>query len=172
MRQWLKQNGAFLVVVGVLTLAAGLAYRRPPGGCLLPTPPVDARPLYPSMDPLSTNTHEEEYPMSTSTQTYGQVEHATEANFEQLVLRCDDPVLVDFSADWCAPCRALAPVLEELARENPQTRIVKVNVDNAPGLAAHYRVASIPMVLVFKNGQATAQHVGLANKGQLESMLD
>ena len=109
--------------------------------------------------------------MSTSTPTYGQVEHATEANFEQTVLRSSEPVLVDFYADWCGPCQALAPVLKELARENPQARVVKVNIDDAPDLAARYRVDSIPTVMVFQNGRATAHHVGLAGKSQLESML-
>ncbi len=109
--------------------------------------------------------------MSTSSETYGAVEHASESSFEEMVLKSSQPVLVDFYADWCGPCRALAPVLEELARENPQTRVVKVDVDSAPSLAARYQVSSIPTVMVFQNGQAVTQQIGLVGKGQLESML-
>jgi len=171
MRKWLKENGSVLIVVGVLTLAAGLAYRRPSGECLLPTLPAGRGASTSAAGPLSTDTPDGEPPMSTSSETYGQVEHATEATFQQMVLESSEPVLVDFYADWCGPCRALAPVLEELARENPQTRVVKVDVDRAPRLAAEYQVSSIPTVMVFENGRATAQQIGLIGKAKLESML-
>jgi thioredoxin 1 len=105
------------------------------------------------------------------TQATSKVQHANEANFLDIVLKSDVPVLVDFYADWCGPCQRLAPVLEELAAENPGARIVKVNVDQSPSLAAEYGVNSIPSLKVFKNGTVTDQLVGLASKSQLQSLL-
>ncbi len=81
------------------------------------------------------------------------------------------PVLVDFYADWCGPCKRIAPVLEELAAEIPNAKIVKVNVEHNPRLAAEYGVQSIPSLKVFKNGQVTDQVVGLASKDRLRTML-
>lgn len=78
---------------------------------------------------------------------------------------------MDFYADWCGPCQKLAPVLEELAAETPNAKIVKVNVERSPDLAAEYGVDSIPSLKVFKNGQVTDQVVGLANKDRLRTML-
>ena len=105
------------------------------------------------------------------TQERSQVQHANEANFLDIVLKSDVPVLVDFYADWCGPCQRLAPVLEELAAETPCARIVKVNVDQSPSLATEYGVNSIPSLKVFKNGAVTDQLVGLASKSQLQSLL-
>ena len=104
-------------------------------------------------------------------QAKSQVQHANEANFDSLVLKSDVPVLVDFYADWCGPCQRLTPILEELARETPDAKIVKVNVDHSPNLAAEYGVDSIPSLRVFKNGAVTEQLVGLANKNQLKSLI-
>ena len=104
-------------------------------------------------------------------QAKSQVQHANETNFDSLVLKSDVPVLVDFYADWCGPCQRLTPILEELARETPDAKIVKVNVDHSPNLAAEYGVDSIPSLRVFKNGAVTEQLVGLANKSQLKSLI-
>ncbi len=106
------------------------------------------------------------------TRQQGRVEHADASNFKQIVLDADTPVLVDFYADWCGPCRQLAPVLEELARETPDARIVKVNIDHARELAQRYRVSSIPTVLVFRDGKPASQLVGLAPKATLRQMLE
>ncbi len=100
-----------------------------------------------------------------------EIVHADEATFEEQVLRSDTPVLVDFYADWCMACQALSPTLEELAREMPDAKIVKVNVDQNPSLAARYGVNSIPSLLVFNDGQITAEHVGLASKDQLRALV-
>ena len=109
--------------------------------------------------------------MSTHIHAPREVEHADEATFQQEVLRSDVPVLVDFHADWCGACQTLSPALERLARELPEAKIVKVNVDQNPRLAARYRVSAIPNLLVFKHGQITAEHVGLADKDQLRALL-
>ncbi len=99
------------------------------------------------------------------------VEHVDEASFKEKVLDSHVPVLVDFYADWCGPCKELAPLLEEVASENPNAKLVKVNVDECPGLAARYQIDAIPNLKVFKSGKVVAQHVGLADKRQLESLL-
>ena len=98
--------------------------------------------------------------------------HVTEANFDSQVLQADKPVLVDFWATWCGPCQMQAPILEELAKELDDVIIAKVDVDQNPNLAQKYRVMSIPMLAVFKNGQPVVSAVGLQNKATLNEMLN
>jgi len=100
------------------------------------------------------------------------VEHASEADFRRRILESDVPVLVDFYADWCGPCKMLAPVLEEVAQETPGVRFVKVDVDRNPKLAARYGIRSIPSLIVFHQGEVTARHVGLAGKEELQELLE
>jgi thioredoxin 1 len=96
----------------------------------------------------------------------------TESNFREEVLESKGVVLADFWAPWCGPCRMVAPVLEEIAREKgDKVKIVKVNVDENPGLAANYSVMSIPTMLVFKNGSLVEQFVGALPKPVIESKL-
>jgi thioredoxin 1 len=94
--------------------------------------------------------------------------HLDEKNFEQEVLKSNLPVLVDFWAEWCGPCRAIAPIIEELAGElQGQMKVGKVNVDDAQDLAGNYNVMSIPTLLIFKNGKPVEQVVGAMPKPQL-----
>ena len=93
-------------------------------------------------------------------------------NFEQEVLNSDVPVMIDFWATWCMPCKMLAPVIEELAEEaNGAYKVGKIDVDRSPSLAAQFGVMSIPTVIVFKNGKAAEKSVGVVPKNQLEDML-
>lgn len=96
----------------------------------------------------------------------------TNANFTEEVLNSPIPVMVDFWATWCMPCKMLAPTLEELAEEaNGAYKVGKVNVDAEPALAAQFGIMNIPTVLVFKNGQLVEKSVGLVQKSQLADLL-
>ena len=96
----------------------------------------------------------------------------TSANFTEEVLNSPIPVMVDFWATWCMPCKMLAPTLEELAKEaNGAYKVGKVNVDAEPALAAQFGIMNIPTVLVFKNGQVVEKSVGLVQKSQLADLL-
>ena len=95
----------------------------------------------------------------------------TKENFEQ-VKNSEKTVLLDFYADWCGPCRMVSPIVEEIAEENPQYFIGKINVDEEPQLAAEFEVASIPTLVVIKNGEIVNQSVGAKPKAQILSMLE
>jgi thioredoxin 1 len=155
---WLAITAVSLLGVGGLLIAC-----RFTPGC----------PLAPPSDRESSVSSDSTGGEAVSTEVHAprKVEYADEATFDQEVLRSDVPVLVDFYADWCPPCRALAPTLQQLAPQMPDAKIVKVNVDESPQLAARYGVDSIPNLKVFKDGQVTAEHVGLASKDQLRALV-
>ena len=93
----------------------------------------------------------------------------TKDNFEQEVLKSEKPVLVDFWASWCGPCKMLSPVVSQIAEEHPEITVGKINVDEQQELAIQYQIMSIPSLLVFKNGELVNQSVGVIPK---EAILD
>ncbi len=95
----------------------------------------------------------------------------TQEQFDLEVLKADRPVLVDFYADWCGPCKALAPLIEELDQEAKDYLVAKVNVDDFTELAQHYRVASIPTILIFRGGACVERNVGLTSKEELLKLV-
>jgi thioredoxin 1 len=163
MTKWILRNfDTFTLAVAAIVIA-GLSFGAAGNTCPVADPPKGQ---------TDTNTQKTgDEAMLTGTDPKGEVHHADETNFAELVLNSDVPVLVDFYADWCGPCRMVAPVLEELARETTDAKIVKLNVDHSPQLAARYGINSIPALKVFEKGRVVDEQVGLASKARLKKML-
>ena len=100
-----------------------------------------------------------------------EVMKVTSSNFEEEVLNSDKTVLIDFYADWCGPCKMLSPIIESVANENEDIKVVKINVDNAQDLAIEYQVMSIPTIVVIKDGQEVNRTVGVVSKSQIVEMV-
>ena len=97
--------------------------------------------------------------------------HIDKNNFQQEVALSDKPVLLDFWASWCNPCRMLSPVLDEVAAERPDIKVCKINIDEQPELASRFQIMSIPTLMVVKNGQIVNQSMGARPKNQILKML-
>ena len=99
------------------------------------------------------------------------VEKISSKEFPVEVLQAREPVLIDFYADWCGPCKMLSPIIDEVAQENDDIKVVKVNVDESSDIALEYKVMSIPTLLVIKNGQEVARSIGVIDKSEIKNML-
>lgn len=115
------------------------------------------------IDIIKPQTEKEDYNMS--------VINITKENFGLEVLNSDKPVLLDFFAGWCGPCRMISPIVEEISEERPDIKVGKINVDEQPELAAQFKVVSIPMLVVIKDGRIVNQAVGARPKAQILGML-
>ena len=102
-----------------------------------------------------------------------EIVHITDATFDSEVLKADSPVLVDFWADWCGPCKMIAPILDEIATDyNGKVRVAKLNIDENPATPPKYGIRGIPTLMLFKNGNVEATKVGAVSKSQLTAFLD
>ena len=119
--------------------------------------------LYQSSEQINIKNEEEENKM--------EILKVTSENFESEVLQSDKPVLIDFYADWCGPCKMLSPIVDEVAEENTDIKVVKINVDNAQDLAMKYQVMSIPTLVVIKDGREVNRSVGLIDKTDIISLI-
>lgn len=99
------------------------------------------------------------------------VRHINLEEYNNEIVKSDKLVLIDFFADWCGPCKMLAPVMEQVAEEHTDIEVVKVNVDEVPELAQMYKVASIPTLVFLKNGQLVKEHVGFVSKAEINNMI-
>ena len=111
--------------------------------------------------------------MSSPTISSTAIQHVTDESFDPEVLKCDTPVLVDYWAEWCGPCKSIAPILDEIAKEyEGRLKIAKINVDQNQNVPAKFGIRGIPTLMLFKNGNVEATRVGALSKSQLTAFLD
>lgn len=103
--------------------------------------------------------------------TQVEVIKVTSKNFNQEVLESEKPVLIDFYADWCGPCKMLSPVVDQVAKENEDIKVVKINIDETQDIAVKYQIMSIPTLVVIKNGEETNRSVGVIDKSEILELL-
>jgi len=111
--------------------------------------------------------------MSSSTMNSSEIRHITDDTFEPEVLQSETPVLVDYWAEWCGPCKSIAPILDEVAKEyEGRLKVAKINVDENQNTPAKFGIRGIPTLMLFKNGNVEATRVGALSKSQLTAFLD
>ena len=99
--------------------------------------------------------------------------HVSDESFEQEVLQCEQPVLVEYWAEWCGPCKMIAPILDEIARDySDRLKVVKVNIDENRGIPQRYGIRGIPTLMIFKSGSVEATHVGALSRSQLSALIN
>jgi thioredoxin 1 len=111
------------------------------------------------------------YPWAQTPDASDTLEHVSSATFDARVLKCDQPVVVDFFGKWCKPCASLGPILADFAKEHPEVRVVKVDVDDSHDLAVRYGVEKLPTLFVFRNGHAVTQSIGVVTKEEMAKMV-
>ena len=97
--------------------------------------------------------------------------HITKENFEQEILQSEKPVVLDFFASWCGPCRQLAPIIDRLAQEHPELKVAKVNVESQEELARKHKVFSIPTLVIYKNGEIAGRHTGVLPLEEIAALV-
>ena len=110
--------------------------------------------------------------MTDTTVSTSGIEHISDADFDKKVLEADKPVMVDFYADWCGPCKLAAPILEDLAKEQQKVRILKMNVDEHPEAARKFNVMSIPTIILWDKGKEVERQIGFTGKQAYVKLID
>lgn len=117
------------------------------------------------------NTNQENLQTNNEEESNMEILSVSNENFESEVLKSEKTVLIDFYADWCGPCKMLSPIVEQIAKENEDVKVVKINIDNNQELAVKYGVTAIPTLIVIKNGDEANRTVGVASKSEIEAMI-
>jgi thioredoxin 1 len=149
-----------------LTVISGTAFGRSPAIAYRPVPYRSTS----SKNPPSPNPF---FPWRLNRVSHPQIVHTTDATFAQDVLKSDKPVLLDFWAEWCGPCKMIAPILDEIAAEyGERIKIAKLNIDENPQTPPKFGIRGIPTLILFKNGTVEAQKVGAVSRSQLSAFLE
>ena len=117
------------------------------------------------------NTNQENLQINNEGESNMEILSVSNENFESEVLKSNQTVLIDFYADWCGPCKMVSPIVEQIAKEHEEVKVVKINIDNNQELAVKYGVTAIPTLIVIKNGDEANRTVGVASKSEIEAMI-